>query len=105
MSHILNITVPDTVYETLTRTARQTGQPLEAVATKWLAAAAEQFAHDPLDPFIGAFDSGGIDWADKGIEGIVGKLLGSRDISCGATGRPETGDDELHSSRTRRVAH
>lgn len=65
MSHILNITVPDTLYETLTRTARQTGQPLEAVATKWLAAAAEQFAHDPLDPFIGAFDSGGIDWADN----------------------------------------
>ncbi len=65
MSHILNITVPDIVYETLTRTARQTGQPLEVVATKWLAVAAEQFADDPLDPFIGAFDSGDIDWADS----------------------------------------
>ena len=65
MSHTLQITVPDTLYETLTKTAHQTGQPLEAVATKWLAVAAEQFAHDPLDSFIGAFDSGGADWADN----------------------------------------
>jgi hypothetical protein len=80
MSHILNITVPDTLYETLTKTARQTGQPLEAVATKWLTAAAEQFTHDPLEPFIGAFDSGGTDWADNhdrylgqmGLEDVTG---------------------------------
>lgn len=65
MSHVLTITVPDQLYETLTRMARQTGQPLEAVATKWLTLAAEQFAHDPLDLFIGAFDSGGTDWADN----------------------------------------
>lgn len=65
VSHILNIPVPDTLYETLTKTARETGQPLETVATKWLAAAAKQFAHDPLESFIGAFDSGGTDWADN----------------------------------------
>ena len=65
MSHTLQISVPDTLYETLTKTAQQTGQPLEAIATKWLAVAAEQFAHDPLDAFIGAFDSGGADWADN----------------------------------------
>ena len=65
MSHILSISVPDTLYETLTKTAQETGQPLEMVATKWLAAAAKQFAHDPLDSFIGAFDSGGTDWADN----------------------------------------
>ena len=65
MSHTLQISVPDTLYETLTKTARQTGQPLEAIATKWLAAAAELFAYDPLDAFMGAFDSGGADWADN----------------------------------------
>ncbi|WP_129677581.1 hypothetical protein [Candidatus Chloroploca sp. Khr17] len=65
MSHTLQISVPDTLYETLTKTAQQTGQPLEAIATKWLTVAAEQFAHDPLDAFIGAFDSGGSDWADN----------------------------------------
>ena len=65
MSHMLNIPVPDTLYETLTNTARETGQPLETIAAKWLAAAAKQFAQDPLDSFIGAFDSGGTDWADN----------------------------------------
>ena len=65
MSHILNIPVPDTLYEALTKTARETGQPLETIAATWLAAAATQFAHDPLDSFIGAFDSGGTDWADN----------------------------------------
>ena len=65
MSHILNIPVSDTLYETLTKMARETGQPLETVATKWLTAAAKQFADDPLDSFIGAFDSGHIDWADN----------------------------------------
>jgi hypothetical protein len=53
------------LYERLTKTARETGQPLEIIATKWLAAAAKQFADDPLDSFIGAFDSGGINWADN----------------------------------------
>lgn len=65
MSHTLQISVPDTLYETLTQTARQTGQPLEAIATRWLTVAAMHFANDPLDAFIGAFDSGGLDWADQ----------------------------------------
>jgi hypothetical protein len=65
MSQIVTISLPDALYETLTNTARQTGQPLETVAARWLAAAARHFAHDPLDSFIGAFDSGGIDWADN----------------------------------------
>jgi hypothetical protein len=65
MSYTLHITVPDSLYQTLTKTARETGQPLEAVATKWLVAAAEQFADDPLEAFIGAINSGGTDWADN----------------------------------------
>ena len=65
MSHTLQISVPDTLYETLKKTASQTGQPLEVIVTKWLAVAAEQLVHDPLDAFIGAFDSGGADWADN----------------------------------------
>ncbi|NJM08656.1 hypothetical protein HC891_24405 [Candidatus Gracilibacteria bacterium] len=65
MSHTLQISVPDTIYETLSKTAQQTGQPLEAIAITWLAVAAERVAHDPLDGVIGAFDSGGTDWADN----------------------------------------
>ena len=65
MSHTLQLNVPDTLYESLIKTAQQTGQPVEAIATTWLVVAAEQFAHDPLETFIGAFDSGGTDWADN----------------------------------------
>ena len=65
MSHMLHITLPDMLFEALTRMARQTGQPLETVATKWLTVAAEQLVHDPLDQLIGTVASGGIDWANN----------------------------------------
>ncbi|PDV96543.1 hypothetical protein [Candidatus Chloroploca asiatica] len=41
------------------------GRDLGEIATKWLTVGAEQFAHDPLDAFIGAFDGDGSDWADN----------------------------------------
>ncbi len=64
MSYTVQITIPDELYNSLKETARQTGQPIEVVASEWLSAAAEQFVHDPLDAFIGALDSNGSDWAD-----------------------------------------
>lgn len=65
MSYRLQIMISETLYTMLTQQARQTGQSLEVLATTWLTAAANQFAHDPLDAFLGAFDSGGCDWADN----------------------------------------
>lgn len=65
MSYHLQITIPDTLYALLTQHAQQTGQPLEMLVTAWLTAAAKQFTRDPLDAFLGAFDSGGSDWADN----------------------------------------
>lgn len=65
MSHTLEITIPDDLYQTLTQNAQQTGQPIEAIASKWLSVAAEKLVLDPLESCIGAIDSGGSDWANE----------------------------------------
>ncbi len=65
MSHTLHIDVPDPVFEILSRTARQLGKPPEVVATQWLVALIQQLADDPVERFIGAFDSQGSDWVDQ----------------------------------------
>ncbi len=65
MSHSLHIEIPDRIFEILSRTASQIGKPPEAVASQWLVAAVQQLADDPLEPFIGAFDSRGSDWIDQ----------------------------------------
>jgi hypothetical protein len=65
MSHTLHIDIPDRIFEILSRTARQIGKPPEAIASQWLVAAVQQLADDPLEQFIGAFDSRGSDWVDQ----------------------------------------
>ena len=64
MEHTLLLEVPENVYEALMETAERTGQPHEALAVQWLTIATYYLAHDPLEKFIGAFSSGGSDWAD-----------------------------------------
>lgn len=49
MSHTLQLDIPDSIYEILTRTAHQIGKPPETVATQWLVAAVQQMADDPLE--------------------------------------------------------
>ncbi len=65
MAFTVAVSVPDTIYQTLIKTASQTGQPIEAVAAEWLRLGAQHRVHDPLEAFIGAFDSGGTPWADN----------------------------------------
>ena len=65
MGHTLTLDVPEDVYQSLIQQAKQTGQPLEAVAVQLLAAATQHRADDPLEQFIGAFRSHGADWADQ----------------------------------------
>ncbi len=57
--------VPEEIYEPLLKEAEQTGQPPESVAVRWLAQAVREAVDDPLEPFIGAFASGGSNWADR----------------------------------------
>ena len=65
MSHTLTIDLPEEVYEPLKKTAEQRGQSPETVVVQWLTAAVQQLVDDPLEQFIGAFDSQGADWADQ----------------------------------------
>jgi hypothetical protein len=64
MGHTLTIDLPEQVYECLRQQAEQTGQALETVAVQWLATATQVSVEDPLEQFIGAFNSHGTDWAD-----------------------------------------
>jgi len=64
MGRTVVLEVPDRLYETLKKVAGEVGQPFEQVAVEWLAVADQVLADDPLDDFIGALSSEGLDWAD-----------------------------------------
>jgi hypothetical protein len=64
MGHTLQLEVPEEVYESLLRSANQTGQAPEAVAVQLLTTASRGLVDDPLERFIGAFPSSVPDWAD-----------------------------------------
>jgi hypothetical protein len=65
MDHTITLNLPDGVYQVLARRAEQSGQAPETLAIKLLTSATQPEASDPLEAFIGAFDSKGSDWADR----------------------------------------
>lgn len=62
MSRTLTLEVPEDVYESLLEAAKQTGQLPETLAVQWLAQVPKKDVNDPLEQFIGAFNSHGSDW-------------------------------------------
>lgn len=64
MGHPLTLNVPECVYRSLVRQAEESGQPPEVLAVQLLSAFTQPEVEDPLEAFIGAFDSRGSDWAD-----------------------------------------
>ena len=68
MGHILRIEIPEIVHQMLAKKAEALGQSEETFAAELLIAA----TNDPLDEFIGAFNSGGMPWADRHDE-FIGK--------------------------------
>jgi hypothetical protein len=65
MERTLTLEVPEEVFESLRRKAKEAGQPPESLAIELLAAATRNFGEDPLEEFIGTFDGGGSEWADR----------------------------------------
>jgi hypothetical protein len=65
MEHMITLNLPESVYQVLVRRAEQAGQPPEVLAIELLASATVPETADPLEAFIGAFDSQGTDWADR----------------------------------------
>jgi len=74
MSHSLTLNVPENVYRLLARQAEESGQPPEVLAVQLLKAATQPEAEDPLEAFIGDFDSQGSDWADHHDAYLDGSL-------------------------------
>ena len=64
MNYPLMLELPENVYESLIKKAKQAGKPPEVLAVQLLATATQTLIDDPLEPFIGAFSSHGSDWAD-----------------------------------------
>ncbi|MBA2692375.1 MAG: hypothetical protein H0U65_07770 [Rubrobacter sp.] len=70
MERTLTLEVPEEVFESLRRKAEEAGKPPEALAIEYLAAATENRGGDPVEEFIGAFDSKVPEWADRHDEHI-----------------------------------
>ncbi len=65
MTHAITLDLPEEVYEPLKRTAKDNGQSPEDLAVKWLTTVVQRLGDDPLEQFIGVFNSQEADWADE----------------------------------------
>ena len=74
MAHSLTLDIPESLYKRLSDLARSQGKEVAEVALEKLANGSEPTEEDPFEKFIGFFDSGGTDWADKHDE-YLGKQL------------------------------
>ncbi len=65
MERTLKIELPDDLYEMLQKFAEKSGQTPEQFAQEWLSHALEISKTDPLESFIGAFNTALEDWAER----------------------------------------
>ena len=66
MSQTIELELPDAVHESLLKKAEKTGvSPQVLIASLVEAAVNEKSDDDPLESFIGAFDSQNADWIDR----------------------------------------
>jgi hypothetical protein len=65
MNHTLKLEIPENVYDSLVKVAARISRTPEELAVDWLSAAVQQYAHDPLEKFIGAYSSNIPDWTDQ----------------------------------------
>lgn len=65
MTHSLVLEVPENIYQSLAEKASKNGKKIEEIALEKLAKDESKQIEDPFEKFIGAFDSGGMNWAEK----------------------------------------
>jgi hypothetical protein len=81
MSKTLSIELPDEVYQTLLETADRLGQSPEAIVRQWIVTQHQTQASDPLDSFIGAFNSDIPDWTSRHDDYLGATLVETHDHS------------------------
>ena len=75
MTHSLVLEVPENIYQPLAEEAEAKGRKIEEIALEKLAKAETQEIKDPFEKFIGAFNSNGMNWADKHDEYLGENLM------------------------------
>jgi len=75
MTHTLTLELPEQVYEPLLKVAQRTGTTLEHVALEYITNEVACFENDPVEKFIGAFDSGVADLGSRHDEYIGESLM------------------------------
>lgn len=65
MSHVLQLELPEEIYKPLVKNAKQKGRSPEEIAIEYLKSILSKLEDDPIEKFIGAFQSDIPDWADQ----------------------------------------
>lgn len=77
MTHTLRLELPENVYRSLVRAARQAGKSPEVLAIDHLEALHRRQQADPVEEFIGAFPSPTEDWVDR-HDDYLGEAVASK---------------------------
>lgn len=65
MSHVLQLELPEDIYKPLVKNAKRKGRSPEEIAIEYLKSILLKLEDDPIEKFIGAFQSDIPDWADQ----------------------------------------
>ncbi len=65
MTHSLTLNIPDNLYSPLLEIADKTGKKPEDLMIEYLQTMIKETENDPLEEFIGAFNSNIPDWTEK----------------------------------------
>ncbi len=75
MTHSIVLEVPENIYQAIVEEAEAKGRKIEEIALERLAVKKPKQTADPLDKFIGSFDSKGMDWARRHDEYLGENLM------------------------------
>ena len=65
MSQVLNLEIPEEIYQPLVEIAQRRGQSPEEFTLQWLMVSIQHFTDDPLEPLIGSVQSNIPDWTEN----------------------------------------
>ncbi len=75
MTYLLTLEVPENIYQPLVEEAEAKGRKVEEIALERLVNGEPKQVEDPFEKFIGAFDSKGLDWANRHDEYLGENLM------------------------------